>query len=440
MSTVKLYKQLINKIEGKKSVIGILGLGYVGLPLAVAFAKNGYRVIGFDKSSSKVKLIKQGKNYIADIAAADFKKAVGSKRLNATDNFRQIARCDVLIICVPTPLDRFKKPDMSYIDDAARQIGRYMKPGVLISLESTTYPTTTEKMMLPILEKGSGFKVNRDFWVCFSPERIDPGNKKYKVENTPKVIGGLGRQASQLARAVYSKAITTLYAVSSPRTAEMVKILENTYRFVNICLINELALLAGKMGISIWEVIEAAKTKPYGFQAFYPGAGVGGHCIPLDPFYLEYIAKQYNFDLTMINTAGQIDNLMPHRMVIKIQSALNRHKKSINGSRILFLGVTYKANIDDTRESPVLRIIDEVSRKGGRIEFHDPFIKEIRTTTGKRFKGQRLTPRLLRTADCVVIPVKHDSFDPEFISQNAKLIVDLKNVIPGADRKVITKL
>ncbi|MCE9599623.1 MAG: nucleotide sugar dehydrogenase [Spirochaetia bacterium] len=366
------YQTLFDQISASRARIGILGLGYVGLPLAVLFARKGYSVLGLDKNEKKVQTIMAGENYISDVSSADLSAVVKSGALTASIDFTRIAECQVLIICVPTPLDRFKKPDMSFIEAASSAIGKSMKPGTLVSLESTTYPTTTEEFMLPILERESGLKHGEDFWVCFSPERVDPGNREFRTENIPKVVGGLGEQAQQLAQTLYGKAIDQICVVSSPRAAEMVKILENTYRLVNISLVNEMALLCGKMGINIWEVIEAAKTKPYGFQAFYPGPGIGGHCIPLDPFYLEHIARNFNFDLAMIHTAGHIDNMMPHRMMIKINTALNRQKKSLNGSKILFLGVAYKPDIDDERESPALKIIDEVVKKGAVVLYHDP--------------------------------------------------------------------
>ncbi|HQB07979.1 MAG TPA: nucleotide sugar dehydrogenase, partial [Rectinema sp.] len=297
-------RELLNKIENNEEIVGIIGLGYVGLPLAVSFAKKGIKVLGFEKSENKASLVNAAQNYIKDVDSEVLKACVREGKLSTTTDMSRIRECDALIICVPTPLDHFKKPDMSFIESACIDIGRNMKRGVFISLESTTYPTTTEDVVKPIVEHESGFKEGEDFWLCFSPERVDPGNKDYKTENTPKVVGGLGEEAQKIALALYGKAIQKLYPVSSPRVAEMVKILENTYRLVNISLINELALLAGKMDINIWEVIEAAKSKPYGFQAFYPGPGIGGHCIPLDPFYLEYIAKGINFDLTMIDAAG----------------------------------------------------------------------------------------------------------------------------------------
>ncbi len=421
------YKTLLEKINNRSLTVGVLGLGYVGLPLAVTFALKKVNVLGFEKSAEKVKLVNNSSNYIGDVTDEDLETVVNNKFLEATEDFSRIKECDAVLICVPTPLDRFKKPDMKYIESACTEIGRNMKKGTFICLESTTYPTTTEELMLPILEKESGFKVEDDFYLAFSPERVDPGNKEYKTGNTPKVIGAMSDKGKEIGMALYSIAIKHMYPVSSPRVAEMVKILENTYRLVNISLINELALLSGKMRINIWEVIEAAKTKPYGFQAFYPGPGIGGHCIPLDPFYLEYIAKKFNFDLTMINTAGQLDNLMPHRMTVKISSALNKHKKPINGSRILFLGVAYKPDISDERESPALKIMDEVAHKGGEVLYHDPYIPSVKTVQGRVFSSSPLTDKLLEEVDCVVITTKHKTFDFNYIKDKASLIIDLQN-------------
>lgn len=423
------FEMLMKKIEEKSVIVGIIGLGYVGLPLGVTFAKNGVKVLGFEKSIKKADNVNAGKNYIGDIKNEDLEAVVDNKMLSATTEFSRIGECEAVIICVPTPLDKFKKPDMSFIESACVEIGRNMKPGTFISLESTTYPTTTEDFMKPIIERESGMREGVDFWLCFSPERVDPGNKDYKTDNTPKVVGGLGREAQEIAMALYGKAIKQLYPVSSPRAAEMVKILENTYRLVNISLINELALLSGKMNINIWEVIEAAKSKPYGFQAFYPGPGIGGHCIPLDPFYLEYIAKGFNFDLTMINTAGNINNLMPYRMMNKIAFALNRQKKSLNGSTILFLGVAYKPDIDDPRESPALLVMEQVAHKGANVLYHDPYIPEVRDETGKIWKGIELTDEAISSADCVVFTTNHSCFDVTHIVKTAKLVVDTRNSV-----------
>lgn len=424
---VNFHEEILYKIANRTVVVGIIGLGYVGLPLAVSFACKEIMVLGFEKNEKKVQAINVAHNYIADISEVDFANAVSSGKLAATTNFSRIRECDAMIICVPTPLDKFKKPDMSYIEASCYDIGKYMKPGVFISLESTTYPTTTEDFMRPIIEKVSGLKEGEGFWLCFSPERIDPGNKTYKTVNTPKVVGALGSEAQEIAIALYGIAVEQLYPVSSPRVAEMVKILENTYRLVNISLINELALLAGKMNIDIWEVIEAAKTKPYGFQAFYPGPGIGGHCIPLDPFYLEYIAKGFNFDLTMINTAGNINNLMPYRMMNKISFALNRQKKALNGSTILFLGVAYKPDIDDARESPALLVMEQVAHKGAKVFYHDPYIPEVMDEHGHEWFSVELTDESIAKADCIVFTTNHSCFDVKRIITKAQLVVDTRN-------------
>lgn len=467
-------ENILSKIAGNQEVVGIIGLGYVGLPLAVNFAQAGVKTIGFDKNPQKVDSINHGKNYIEDIRDAVLKEVVDNVSLTATTDFSRMAECDALIIAVPTPLDRFKKPDMSYIEAACTDIGRYMKPGTFISLESTTYPTTTEEVMLPIIKEnlktnphfkavtlsevegsssvppGGTSEAEGDpnlpplggsdggsyFWLAYSPERVDPGNKNFHTRNTPKVLGAMTPDGLEIGTALYKKAIDTIYPVSSPRVAEMVKILENTYRLINISLINELALLAGKMDINIWEVIEAAKTKPFGFQAFYPGPGIGGHCIPLDPFYLEHIAKKYNFDLSMIHTAGHINMRMPHYMYIKIATALNRHKKAVNGSKVLFLGVAYKPNINDERESPALEIMEIVEHKGGEVTYHDPHIPVAHTHDGKQYISVELTAETLKNADVVVLTTNHSAFDVEFIKENARLIVDMRNMIKEAGEKV----
>lgn len=424
------YDVLLKKVKEKTLKIGVIGLGYVGLPLAVTFARNGASVLGLEKSEKKASAVNAAKNYIVDVKDSDLVNVVKkTKKLEATTDFSRIKECDAVIICVPTPLDKFKKPDMSYIESACHDIGKNMKAGTFISLESTTYPTTTENLMKPIIEADSGFKEGKDFWLCFSPERVDPGNKDYKTDNTPKVVGAMGKKAQTLAKGIYSIAIKYLHMVSSPRVAEMVKILENTYRLINISLINELALLSGKMNINIWEVIDAAKTKPYGFQAFYPGPGIGGHCIPLDPFYLEYIGKEYNFDISMIHTAGAINDLMPYRMMSKISFALNRQKKSMNGSKILFLGVAYKPDIDDARESPALLVMEQVARKGANVLYHDPYIPTVKDESGKVWKGVKLTDKLLKEVDCVVFTTNHSCFDVKHIVDTAKLVVDTRNAV-----------
>jgi UDP-N-acetyl-D-glucosamine dehydrogenase len=436
---MNITQRIFEKINSNKEIIGVIGLGYVGLPLAVNFAQAGILVIGFDKNPDKVAKINDGINYIKDIEDSALRGVVESQIFQATTDFTLLKDCDAILICVPTPLDIYKKPDMTYIESACIEIGRNMKPATFICLESTTYPTTTENFMLPIIERESGLAHGKDFWLAYSPERVDPGNLTYKTKNTPKVLGAMTEDGLKIGKEIYTKAINQVHLVSSPRVAEMVKILENTYRLVNISLINELALLAGKMDINIWEVIDAAKTKPFGFQAFYPGPGIGGHCIPLDPFYLEHIAKKFSFDLSMIHTAGHINMRMPHYMYIKIASALNKHKKSVRGSQILFLGAAYKPDIDDERESPALEIMDIVANKGGEISYNDPFISSIRTHEGHPYHSVALTAETLQSADVVVITTNHSVYDAAFIAEHANLIVDLRNVI-APDKSKVFKL
>ncbi len=429
-------KNMLEIVKSRHLRVGVVGLGYVGLPLAVEFAQNDVCVLAFDTAKERVAKINSGENYISDVNTERLTELVQTKKLSATSDFKELGSCNAIFICVPTPLDKFRKPDMSFIEEACIAIGKNIKKGTFISLESTTYPTTTEDFVLPIIEKESGLKEGIDFWLAYSPERVDPGNKAFSTKNTPKVLGALSSDGLIIGKSIYQLAVDEVHTVSSPRIAEMVKILENTYRLVNISLINELALLAGKMDINIWEVIEAAATKPFGFQAFYPGPGVGGHCIPLDPFYLEHIAKKFNFDLSMIHTAGHIDLLMAHRMTVKITSALNRHKKAINGSKILFLGVAYKSDINDERESPALKIMEEVLKKGGNVKYHDPFISKIETQQGHVLNSVDLDKERLKLADCVVITTNHSVFDADFIEEHAQLIVDLRNMIKEASDKV----
>lgn len=425
-----------DKIESGDLHIGVIGLGEVGLRLALAFATEGFMVHGFEQSAEKRKKISQGESYIRDIESTGVLDVVRRGKLRTEESREQLKSCDAIFICVPTPLDEFKKPDMRFIREACETIGKHLQPGTFVCLESTTYPTTTEDYIRPMLEEISGLSHDADFWLAYSPERVDPGNAAFSTRNTPKILGALSPDGLEIGQAVYRRIADEVIAVSSPRVAEMAKILENTYRLVNISLVNELALLCGKMDINIWEVIEAAKTKPYGFQAFYPGPGIGGHCIPLDPFYLEYIAQKFGFDLSLIHTAGHINNLMPHRMTIKITSALNRHKKAINGSRVVFLGVAYKPDSDDFRESPALKIIDEVQQKGGDVAFHDPLIATAETPKGLKMNSCELSPALLQQADCVVVCTRHRHFDPDFIRRHSILIVDLQNLFDEPSENV----
>ena len=434
MSSYK--EEILKKIDSGTVIVGIMGLGYVGLPLAVTFAGKDIAVIGFELSDEKVAAINEGRNYVCDVKDSELKEAVKKGTLIATKDFPRIAECDAIIICVPTPLNKFKQPDMSYIESACMEIGNHMSPGTFISLESTTYPTTTEKFMLPILEnKKSGYTHGREFWLAYSPERVDPGNSQYNTENITKVLGAMTKDGQEIGMALYGKAIQSIHPVSNPRAAEMTKILENTYRLVNISLINELALLCGKMKINIWEVIEAAKTKPFGFNGFYPGPGIGGHCIPIDPYFLEFIAKEYDFNLTMIHAAGQFDTLMAHRMTIKITSALNKNNKSLNGSKVFFIGVAYKADIDDVRESPAIRIINEVVNKGGEVCYHDPYIPEITTVLGQKVVSNPLDAGILEQQDCVVIATDHSCIDWKLVQNHSGLIVDLRNAIKTPDSR-----
>jgi UDP-N-acetyl-D-glucosamine dehydrogenase len=432
---MKISNKILSKFKNNNFTVGIIGLGYVGLPLAISFSSKKVKTIGFEKSQNKIKQIKEKKCYIDDVDLKDFYFSIENEYFRATSDFTLINQCDAILICVPTPLDKFKKPNMHYIESACIEIGKNIKTNTFICLESTTYPTTTEEFVLPIIERESGYKEGKDFWLAFSPERVDPGNKKFNTRNTPKVLGALSEEGKKIGKTIYSFAIDTIHIVSSPRVAEMVKILENTYRLINISLINEFALLCGKMDINIWEVIDAAKTKPYGFQAFYPGPGIGGHCIPLDPFYLEHIAKKFNFDLSMINTAGHIDMMMPHRMSIKISSALNRQKKSINGSKILFLGVTYKPNIKDERESPAIKLIEEVLKKNALVSYHDPYVSKI-IVENKIIKSVKLTKNILSNADCVVIATNHSAFNIDFVVKNSHLVVDLRNAVKTSSEKI----
>ena len=415
-----------NKIKEKKIIVGIIGLGYVGLPLAVEFALKEVITYGFDVNEKKVDLLRKKSNYIKDVLDKDLIQTIDSGFLNVFSSFEKLNECDAIIICVPTPLDIFQKPDMSYIENACLLIAKNMSKNTLISLESTTYPTTTENLILPIIEKNTNFIVEKDFYLAYSPERVDPGNKEFKTSNTPKVLGASSKKGLDIATAIYSLVISEIHKVSSTKVAEMVKILENTYRLVNISLINELALLCGKMNINIHEVIDAAKTKPFGFQAFYPGPGIGGHCIPLDPFYLKHIAKKYDFDLTMIENAGHINMRMPYYMLNKISSLLNKNSKSIKGSKILFLGVAYKKDISDERESPALKMIDLCLNKSATVNYHDPYVNKIKVNE-IILESIELSEYNLKKYDCVVIATDHSIFDSDFILKNSNLIVDLRN-------------
>ncbi len=432
---------LKDRLKDKTAVLGVVGLGYVGLPLAVEKAKAGYRTIGFDVQASKVEMVNAGRNYIGDVVNEDLEKIVGSGLLTATTDFSQAAKADCVCICVPTPLDEHQQPDISYVRSSAESIVPFMHRDMLIVLESTTYPGTTEELLLPIFES-TGFKCGKDFYLAFSPERVDPGNLIYKTKNTPKVVGGMTPECTEIAAILYESVLEApIHRVSSPAIAEMEKILENTYRNVNIGLVNELAILCDKMGINFWEVIDAAKSKPYGFQAFYPGPGLGGHCIPLDPYYLSWKAREYGFHTSMIESSMMINDRMPEYCAERSMKILNRHGKAVSGSRILVLGVAYKQDIDDYRESPAIRVIEELEKLGAAVVYYDPYIPEFREH-GKVRKGEpALTAELAGSADLVVVTAAHTTVDYELVCRHAKAVFDTKNVLKNVrDRSNIDLL
>lgn len=427
---MNIKQQLLDKINNKTAVVGVIGLGYVGLPLAVEKANAGFKTIGFDIQRERVNLVNEGHNYIGDVVDSELENLVKMGTLSATNDYSLVKGLDFVAICVPTPLDEYQQPDISYVKLSAIEIAKHFKRGTIIVLESTTYPGTTEELLLPILEEGSGLKCGQDFYLAYSPERVDPGNLIYKTKNTPKVVGGVGKDSTEIAAAMYRKVLNSdVFEASSPRVAEMEKILENTYRNINIGLANEMAIICHKMGINVWEVIEAAKTKPYGFQAFYPGPGVGGHCIPLDPYYLAWKAREYSYHTQLIETSGIINDSMPAYVVDRASKILNRLKKPLNGLKILILGIAYKQDIADYRESPALRVIEIFEKEGCIVEFYDPYIKEY-TYKGNIKKGkEELTTELINEADLVVITTKHKKVDYEFVQKHATFIFDTKNAM-----------
>jgi UDP-N-acetyl-D-glucosamine dehydrogenase len=426
-----LATSLLEKIESRRARTGVVGLGYVGLPLAVELAKAGFHATGIDLDERKIAAISEGRSYIPDVPAADVAQLRTAGKLDATTDFAVVKELDTINICVPTPLRKTKDPDMSYIVSAVEAIAKYLHPGMLIVLESTTYPGTTDEVVQPLLE-ATGLKAGVDFFIAFSPERVDPGNPTFQTHNVPKVVGGLTADCRRLASALYGAAITTIVPVSSTRVAEMVKLLENTFRAVNIGLVNELALMCDRMNIDVWEVVDAAKTKPFGFMAFYPGPGLGGHCIPIDPFYLSWKAKQSGFDPRFIELAGHINSGMPHYVVDKVMDALNTKRKAINGSRILVAGVAYKRDIDDMRESPALDVIHLLETKGAQVDYADPYVPEVhaREWPGRRdLKAVELKRGTVGQYDCIVIVTDHKNFDYDSMVAEATLIVDTRNAI-----------
>lgn len=431
-----MKQQLLKKIEEKSITVGVVGLGYVGLPLAVEKAKAGFKTIGFDVQDEKVKLVNEGHNYIGDVVDSDLKELVESKMLTATTDFSFVKDVDFVAICVPTPLDTHQQPDISYVKSSTEAISKYLTKGTMVVLESTTYPGTTEELIKPILEEGSGLKCGEDFYLGFSPERVDPGNLIYKTKNTPKVVGAIGKDATEVIATMYRAVLEgDVYEVSSPAIAEMEKILENTYRNINIGLVNELTMLCNKLGISMWEVVDAAKTKPYGFQAFYPGPGLGGHCIPLDPYYLSWKAREYGFHTSMIENSMMINDQMPEYCVERASKILNRHGKAMNGAKVLVVGVAYKQDIDDYRESPALRVIEVLKREMANVEFYDPWISEYKYK-GEKYQGLKdITPEVIASYDLVMITAAHTNVDYDMIQKNAVAIFDTKNVMKNIENR-----
>ena len=436
--TGTVFESLKARIEKRSARIAVIGLGYVGLPLGVEFARSGFRVTGIDTEREKIERVNRGDSYIRDVSSEELKREVRAGRLEATDDFSKLFEMDCVSICVPTPLRKTRDPDVSSIISATKEIAKYLHSGELVVLESTTYPGTTDELILPMLEE-TGLKVGIDFFLGFSPERVDPGNKRFMTRNIPKVVGGVTAKCIEVAVALYKCSMSSVVPVSSTKVAEMVKLLENTFRSVNIGLVNEIALMCDKMKIDVWEVIEAAASKPFGFMPFYPGPGLGGHCIPIDPFYLSWKAKLSGFEARFIELAGQVNSSMPYHVVKKVGEALNSVCKSINGSRVLLLGVAYKADVDDARESPALDIYQMLTALGAEASYCDPYIPEIRTDN-LRIKAKPLTPDLLEKADCVVITTAHSIFDYKLIASKAKLIFDSRNVFKGIRSDKIWRL
>lgn len=431
-----MKEQLLKKIDNKEITVGVVGLGYVGLPLAVEKAKAGFKTIGFDVQAEKVKLVNEGHNYIGDVVDSDLKALVESGMLQATTDFSFVKDVDFIAICVPTPLDAHQQPDISYVKSSTEEISKYLTKGTMVVLESTTYPGTTEELIKPILEEGSGLKCGEDFYLGFSPERVDPGNLIYKTKNTPKVVGAIGKDATEVIATMYRAVLEgDVYEVSSPAIAEMEKILENTYRNINIGLVNELTMLCNKLGISMWEVVDAAKTKPYGFQAFYPGPGLGGHCIPLDPYYLSWKAREYGFHTSMIESSMMINDQMPEYCVERASKILNRQAKAMNGAKVLVLGVAYKQDIDDYRESPALRVIEVLKREKANVDFYDPWIAEYKYKGEKHQGIKEINPEIIASYDLIMVTAAHTNVDYDMIQKNAVAIFDTKNVMKNIENR-----
>ena len=433
---VGTFEVLKGKIESKTARVGIVGLGYVGLPLAMEFAKTGFHVTGIDVQESKVDGLNRGESHVQDVPSAEVEEFIAKKRFRATTDFSVVRDLDTINICVPTPLRKTKDPDMSYIVSSCQEIAKHFHPGMLIILESTTYPGTTDELVLPVLAQ-SGLEVGRDFFLCFSPERVDPGNPKYLTVNIPKVVGGCTPACTEIGRLFYSQALETVVPVSSTQVAEMVKLLENTFRMINIGLVNEIALMCDRMRINVWEVIDAAATKPFGFMPFYPGPGLGGHCIPIDPFYLSWKTKQAGIEARFIDLAGYINGQMPHFVVEKVQGALNEYGKPVKGSKIHVMGVAYKRDIEDMRESPALDVLLLLQRKGATVSYSDPHVPAIHVGG---FALEAVPEAAAGEADCVVIVTDHKGFDYKGLVERARLIVDTRNALKGVMSANIVRL
>ena len=432
--------EFVNSIKEKRARIGVIGLGYVGLPLVTEFARGGFAATGFEVDVAKAASINSGESYIGDVPSSQVKELIESGRLHATTDFDELKDCDAIIICVPTPLRKTKEPDVSYILAAAEEIQKRLRRGQLIILESTTYPGTTDEVLLPMLEE-MGLKLDQDFLLAFSPERVDPGNPEFKTHNIPKVVGGVTDDSTEAAAALYGQIVREVHAVSSARVAEAAKLLENTFRAVNIGMANEMARLCYALGIDTWEVIRAAATKPFGFMPFYPGPGIGGHCIPLDPHYLSWKARQHGFDSRFIGLAEEVNSRMPEHVVQLVSDGLNDVRKAMNGSRILLLGVAYKKDIDDVRESPALSIIDRLRSKGCNVRYHDPFVSDVTfedahaESSGEPLSSVELTADEIRASDCVVIVTNHSGIDYARVIELAPLVVDTRNALNGDLRR-----
>jgi UDP-N-acetyl-D-glucosamine dehydrogenase len=435
-----IKNELVDLITKKRARISVIGLGYVGLPLVVEFALKGFSAVGFEVDQRKVDEIKAGNSYIPDVSTSNVKDMVEAGRLDATTDFNKLKDCDAIIICVPTPLRKTKEPDMSYILAAAKEIQKSLRHGQLIVLESTTYPGTTDEVLLTMFEE-MGLKLDQDFLLAFSPERVDPGNPQFQTHNIPKVVGGCSADSTELAAHLYSQIVNDVHAVSSARVAEAAKLWENTFRAVNIGMANEMARLCYTLGIDTWEVIRAAATKPFGFMPFYPGPGIGGHCIPLDPHYLSWKARQHGFDSRFISLAEEVNSSMPQHVVRLVTNALNDERKAVNGSRVLLLGVAYKKDIDDMRESPALSVIDLLRAKGADVHYHDPFVPDVNFDDahtighGDPLNSVELTDDEIKEADCVVIVTDHSNVDYKRVTELAPLIVDSRNALNGELRK-----